>query len=199
VIVGGNVAGRRDQLALLAVVGPLLAAVEEIRDVGVLLGLRDVELAHGALGERTGQGELRALGREGDGIGPPLLVFGHRRVAADGPGELLGDLAHAVGPEVEGDDGVALGIDRRVLPHARRRDELVGLVALVGRADGRGPRVRRVRRLALEQEIDGPLRAVPALVAVHRPVASDDRRHAPDTGVAHSPLHRLEEARARRR
>ena len=45
VVVGGHVARRGHQLAALAGLRRLLAAVEEVRDVRVLLGLGDVQLA----------------------------------------------------------------------------------------------------------------------------------------------------------
>ena len=44
VVVGRDVARRRHELADLALVRVLLAAVEEVRHVRVLLGLRDVQL-----------------------------------------------------------------------------------------------------------------------------------------------------------
>ena len=80
-ISGCEVVGRdlraRDQLAILARPGRLDAAVEEVRDVRVLLGLGDVELAPAGLAHRLGQ-RARGLGREGDEDGQPLLVLGHR-------------------------------------------------------------------------------------------------------------------------
>ena len=55
----------RDQAAILAGQRRLASAVEEVRDVGVLLGLGDVELP--PAGVRRGMGErVRLLGREGD-------------------------------------------------------------------------------------------------------------------------------------
>ena len=52
-VVGGDVARRGRQLAPLPLVGGLLAAVEEVGDVRVLLGLGDVQLAQPGLGDRS--------------------------------------------------------------------------------------------------------------------------------------------------
>src|SRR6185503_20780813 len=117
--------------------GLLLAAAEEVRDVRVLLGLRDVELLAAVAGDDARERDLRPRRRERHRVGPALLVLRERRVALDrlgaapidlaeaGIGERLGDLAHAIRPEVEGDDAVA-GPDRRLVADRRRGDELVG-------------------------------------------------------------------------
>ena len=101
-------------------------------------------------------------GREGDRVRPALLVLGQRRVAVDARlGQRLGDLAHPVGAEVERDHRVA-GADRRASsPTVVGGDELVGLVALVGRLGGRlagrRPRARpRPRRAARTPSRCGP-------------------------------------------
>jgi hypothetical protein len=66
-----------------------------------------------------------------------------------------------------------------------RRDELVGLLALVS-VSGRGlPRVGVMLGNAVDEEVVGALDPVPAAVAVHRPVASDDRSDAPGPGRGH--------------
>ena len=79
VVVGRDVAGRVDQAALLPLPLLLAAAVEEVGDVRVLLGLGDVKLAPAGLGDDLGQGRLRARLGEGDRVGPALAVRGHRR------------------------------------------------------------------------------------------------------------------------
>ena len=142
VVVGRDVARRRRQLAHLALVRLLLPAVEEVRHVRVLLGLGDVELRAALARDDRPDGDRRPLRREGDRERPVLVVLGQRRVAVDDLAELRRDLAHPVGPEVEGEDGVA-GPDPRLLPDRRGGDELVGLVALVGVL---APPARRCRR-----------------------------------------------------
>ena len=78
VVVGGDVAGRVDQAALLPLPLLLATAVEEVGDVRVLLGLGDVQLAPAGLGYDLGQGRPRARLGEGDRVGPALAVLGHR-------------------------------------------------------------------------------------------------------------------------
>ena len=78
-VVGGDVPRRRHEDAGLA--GPLLlaSAVEEVRDVSVLLGLGDVELAKAVLGEHLGDRVLDDLFLEDDGTVEVDPVPGHRR------------------------------------------------------------------------------------------------------------------------
>ena len=100
------------------------AAVEEVGDVGVLLGLGDVELAPAGLGEGLGE-RARLLGPEGDEDRQAGLVFGHRHDEQVGRGrparrrapveaverravdQGVGELARAVGAEVGVDDRLA--------------------------------------------------------------------------------------------
>ena len=174
VVVGRHVARRVHERALLARVRVLLAAVEEVRDVRVLLGLRDVQLADVPLGEERCQRHRRALRRERDRIAPVLVVLGQRR-QVDVRADQLAQLPRAVGAEVEEDDGVALA-HAALLPHQRRHDELVGLPALVCGAHGGLAGRRRVLGLALDDRVVRELRALPAAVAVHRVVAAADGR-----------------------
>ena len=67
----------------------------------------------------------------------------------------------------------------RLLADERGLDELVGLAALVGVATRPPRRCRRMmRRPAVNEHVVGALGALPAAVAVHRPVAPDDGAHA---------------------
>ena len=94
----GHVPRRGHQLAALATQRRLVAAVEEVRHVRVLLGLRDVQLRRARLLEHPRQRRRRVLRREHHRVGPVLLVARHRRVAATGgapprpapAGQLLG-------------------------------------------------------------------------------------------------------------
>ena len=57
----------------------LAAAVEEVRDVRVLLGLGDVQLADAVLGADLGHRLVDVLLREGDGAVEVVSVARHRR------------------------------------------------------------------------------------------------------------------------
>src|SRR6202044_495673 len=76
VVVGGHVARGGDQLAPLAAVGGLLTPVEEVRGVRVLLGRGNAQLLGSAQRDHVGERDRRALGGEGDRVGPALLVLG---------------------------------------------------------------------------------------------------------------------------
>ena len=69
--------GARNQLAVLARERRLAAAVEEVRHVGVLLGLGDVELAPAGVRDRVGQGS-DLFERKCHDNRQPCLVLGHR-------------------------------------------------------------------------------------------------------------------------
>ena len=75
-VVGGDL-GTRDEEPFLSRVGRLDATIEEVRDVGVLLGLGDVELAPARLRERLCE-RAGSLGRERHLDRQPFLVGGHR-------------------------------------------------------------------------------------------------------------------------
>ena len=75
----------------------------------------------------------------------------------------------------------------------RRLDELVGLAALVGGADRLRGRVGVVLGAAVDEQVVGLLRAVPALVAVHGEVATDDGADAPAARVGAPALEALDE------
>ncbi len=85
--------------------------------------------------------------------------------------------ARAVGAEVEADDLVAVCHRRSLADHVRL-DEFVALVGGVGILDRRA-RARRGRSLAFNDRAPRSLDALPSLVAIHRVVASGDRRDSP--------------------
>ncbi len=188
----------RDEPPLLAGIGSLDAAVEEVRHVGVLLGLGDVELAPARLRERLGQ-RPGLLGREGDLDRQAGLVLGHRddqqvsrggpavgrrpvEAVEDGIGQRVDQLSRPVGPEVGVDDRLAVA-DHAVDPvdHGRRRRTRR---SRRGRRPPRSPRsaARRVLPHPVDDRVVASLDALPALVAVHRVVAAADRRD-PGVGV----------------
>ena len=160
--------------------------------MGVLLGLGDVQLADAVGGEHLGQHVGEILARERDRRNDVVGVLGHlhvvrkRRVGATveavelALGERPRQLAGPVRPEVEEDGGVA-GPDppaRRIADHDRL-DELIRHaegVARLDRLDGvAGPRADSV-----DDRVVGPLRPLPAAVAVHRVVPAGHRRDAGD-------------------
>src|SRR5207249_11353234 len=83
------------------------------------------------------------------------------------------DLAHAVGPVVEAEDAVA-GPDARRPRDDAGLHELVGLTDFVGTPDRRH-RVEGYVAHAVHHRVVGDLGALPALVAVHGVIATDDR------------------------
>ncbi len=92
-------------------------------------------------------------------------------------GQRLGDLAHAVRAEVERDHAVARA-DARLGSDRGGVDELVGLVARVRLACRVGRMLDVMGGDAVDQQRARPLRALRAVVAVHRVIAPDDRAHA---------------------
>ena len=188
VVVGGDVARRFDQAVLFPLQLLLLAAVEEVGDVGVLLGLGDVQLAAAGLGDRLRQRRLRPLLREGDRVRPLLAVGGHRRqlqgrraaareLVEAGLGQGPGQLPGPVGAEVDEDRDVAGGGTVVVADH-RRPHELVGLLTLVGGFD-RLDRAGGPQPLAVDDRVVGELGPLPTGVAVHRVVAAADGADPP--------------------
>ena len=190
-VVGGH-GRRRDQDPRLPGVDRLLPAVEEVRDVGVLFRLGDPEVRETRVGQRPREDVVEPLRREGRGKPERLVVDGHAGVGEGKPlgareavERLLrqrpGDLARAVGPEVEEDHRVAGGdpSDRPAVPHDHHGlDELVGLPRRVRRGDG-GHGVTEGPPLPADHRLVRALDAVPPVVAVHRVVPPDDGRHLP--------------------
>ena len=187
-VVGGHL-GRVHEAALLAVLGRLHAAVEEKGDVRVLFRLGRVKLAQAACGQIVGQYVFGMRLREGHGRVEGLVVFGHAHEVhlrhmhavelvegAFRRNEGAGELAGAVGAEVEEDDRVAV-VDPAVVED-RGDDELVGDVGGVARLHR--PHRRPARKALALPEADGVpglLHAVPAIVAVHGVVAPRYRGH----------------------
>ena len=94
--------------------------------------------------------------------------------------EGLHQLAGAVLAEIEVDDLIAV-LDQLGAVDDGGADELVVLALGIGQIDGGGG-VRGVPALAVHQAAPGDLGAVPAVVAVHRPIAPGDRGDLPARG-----------------
>ena len=163
---------------------------------------------------RSPRMSLRRLGMEGDRKPEGLVVFReadedrrlhHRpplqlagKGLGPGAGQRVGELARAVGAEVEEDHGVAVAQPRPALDHGRLH-ELVALVPRVGLLD-RGERVRGAAALAGDDRLVGGRDPLPALIAVHRVVAPRHGRHASAAGLElREELAQEAEPRARRR
>ena len=192
-VVGGHV-GRRHENAVFARIDVLDSAVEEVRDVRVFLGFGDAQLLSSqarnvfakAVADRLRRerdGKLReflAIGREAH-VSPELRHPGAGERAEGGVGQRTRDLARAVGAEVHEHDDITVG-HRRVpsvaIRDCRGLDEFVIFAARVGGVQCGLRRGGRIGRATVDQQIVGRRDAVPALVAVHRVIAPDDRRHA---------------------
>ena len=152
----------------------------------VLLGLRDAHLPEPGVADHLAEHQFEFLGGEGDIAGEVAVVLGQRDVVGVRAGdaveaievrveECLGELAAAVGAEVEPQDDVAV-VDAlgSGIAEDHRQEELIGLVGCVFGGD----RLRREDVLwladAVYDRVPGELVAVPALVAIHRVVAPDD-------------------------
>src|SRR5581483_10119714 len=160
------------------------AAVEEVGYVRVLLGLCDAQVAHARAREHFAQRIAHVLGRKSQRQAEGAIVLGHADVADPRETRALeaaevverqrrGELARAVGAEVETYDLVAV-VKRRAARDYARLDEFVGLVRGVGVLERRA-RVAFGNSLAQHNRAPGALRAFPSLVAVHRVVAPADR------------------------
>eukprot|EP01136_Pigoraptor_vietnamica_P037777 Opistho-1_new@106222 len=176
--------GRRNHFAVLERKRRLTAPVEEERHVRVLLRLGDVVLPHAEVRKPFGQDVVEALRREEHRKGELLLVGRHgcnvqalhgRRGFKGRLEKRLANLAHAVGAEVEEDEGVAipdapLGIEddglEEFVRFARR-------IACLDRRNG----VHRTLAAAADERLPRHLDALPALVTVHGVVAPRHRRH----------------------
>ena len=182
---------RRNEDAILAAVGPFLAAVEEVGDVRVLLRLGQPQVGAAVRGQDLRHRARQVLRPERRREVERRVVLGHRR-DRDAGGRRAGeavearigqgarDLAHAVGTEVVQHDRIVVpdGSDRSTVGH-----DHPGLDELVRHAGGvrRGHELPGAPGLAPPTEDDGAVRALgplPAPVAVHGVVAPRHRRHA---------------------
>ena len=188
---GGQVVRRhlavgRNQHPFLPGKRRLDAAVEEIRDVGVLLGLRHVELSLSEPGQVGGKGvQLQRSEGHGHRKLARRLVLGQRRHREVG-GHLAAvegiecrnrqgsrQLTGAIGPKVEMDHGIA-GAHTREVADDGRPDEFVALVTCIRRADGSGPVSSPLPRPVDDRVVREP-GSIPARVAVHGVVAPGQR------------------------
>ena len=177
----------------------------------VLLGFGDPELGEPERGEIRAEAVVHRLRRKSDGQVRELFAVAReahegrearhtapRKVGERGVGQRSGQLPRAIGAEIHEDDRVAV-LDRRRARAGRDdgcgADEFVILAAGVGRREPVRGAFGRVRRAAIDEEVVRLGEPIPALVAVHRVVAADDRR---DARVLVPRAHRLEQRERRR-
>ena len=179
-IVGCNLRGR-DQRTILARVLLLNTAVEEERNVGVLLGLGNAELGHAQIGDIFAERVLQALRLEGNFYARNgSVILRHAdvvdlRLYALKAGELrinerTGDLTRTVGTEVCEDDRVVV-FDGCALGYDNRNNELVGYAVCVGLLH-RLVSGSSVLALAECDSVVCLLYTIPAVIAVHRVVTA---------------------------
>ena len=184
-IVGRDL-GRRNDLAILARHRFLDPAVKEISDVRIFLRLGDAQLLLARRAHHIAENVLERLRPENDRAIVGRVILGQGDVMharPDFPVEAveilekksLRELPGAIGPEVEEDDGIAV-VDALFvrLGKDQRRHELVRLALCVMPADRGRRRVRADFAAPEHDRVPGELRPVPAPVAIHREIATDD-------------------------
>ena len=176
-----------DETSPLPLLGLLAPAVEEERDVRILLGFGDMVLAQTGGGEHVGKHVFRERLGERDRRGDIRIVLGQAHERDPGPTSAIEpiegiiddgarDLAGAIGTEVEEHDGIpifdAAAIERHGL------DELIGDIGIVRCLHGGDGIARRSERLRAYNGFERLGDTVPTLVAVHRIIAARDACHA---------------------
>ena len=175
---------RRDQDALFAFERFFAATGEEERDVCILLCLGDAQLGLAVLRQVFAQNVVQAGRGKRGGCRDFRRILGQadvRRQLGQACAwefvevwldECARQLAGAVGAEVHEDDRVAI-LDLDGFANARGLDELVVLLAGVGRLQAGKGAVGGVFGGAVDDQVVGGADAVPAVVAVHGVVAAD--------------------------
>ena len=179
---------RRHHDAILAGIGFLLAAVEEIGDVRIFLGLGHAQLRAPGGADHRAEHVRQIVGREDrlqEGV-QMLAVLGHadrRRELHDAAARKAVEcrvehrpqnLAHAVGAEVEAKHAVAVANAAIAADH-RRHHELVAEIVRIGIRDHRIG-IGEARPFGVHDRAVGLGHAFPTFVAVHGVVPAADRR-----------------------
>ena len=183
-IVGGDSRGL-DKDTILALILLFNAAVEEEGDMRVLLGLSDTQLGQAVFREILAEGVDELLRLEGDvDVGHGRVILRHADVG-DGEatvpalkaGEIVidkgaGDLTRSVGTEVVEDDAVARFDGVAARDHGRQHELVCHavIIAVLHRLYGIG----LLYALAVDDRRIRLFDALPAIISVHRVVASAD-------------------------
>ena len=188
-VVGGHLGGG-DQMAILTRKRLFHPAVEEIGDVGIFLGFSRAELAQAGAGDHLAQQVIKRFRWEGNGHRQGFVVLregDHRQGVNVLALEALEVAVHqgsrelpdAVGAEVEQHQGIA-GADL-LWPKANWLEEFITGAGLMGRLH------HLQRRLVADAVVFGqqpvsPLHPLPAVVAIHGPVAAAECCQPANTG-----------------
>ena len=181
-VVGGHFRGSHED-TLLTVEGCLTATVEEECDVGILLGLGDMELCLAILREILGESLLHiALGEDDVDTLEGIIIGGHAVELEIGNGvhSILGVLGEdsrqllgTVVAVIEEDDHMA-GTDTAIdILVDDGLEEFVGHTLCIACLDC-SDEIGSLLALAIYEHIISIFKALPAMVAVHGVVATDD-------------------------
>ena len=185
-IVRGNF-GAGDEASLLPRLGLLATAVEEERDMRILLGFGDMVLAQAGGGEHVGKHVIRERLGERDRRGDIRVVLGQAHERNLGPTSAIEpvkgiiddgtrDLTGAIGAEVEENDGIPIDDAASIKRHGL--DELIGDLGIVGCLHSGDGIVGCRKRGCAHDGLVGPGNTVPTLVAIHRVIATRNACHA---------------------
>ena len=183
--------------AVLARKGHLAATVQEKGDMGVFLGLGQPELAaplcRHPFANAVGQDALwpgrRHIGAVAVGIldhpqeRRPFRTRSRRKPAERRIGHCRQYLARPVRAEVQAKESVAI-LGTGIVANDHRGHEFIHFTLGIGRGHG-GLRGRRRLALGFDHRAVGPLDPLPAVVAVHRPIAPDHRGDPCPLGQRH--------------
>ncbi len=171
-----------------------LSAIEEVGDVGVLFGFGDAKLFFSVFGKYFAEGVLDVFGRKSDIEREIPFVFGHGdeidvekfwsiEFVETWKDEGLGEFARAVFAEIVKNDGVFFldeSDGRAVFRDEARLDVFIGnffAIALFHVA----PDVFYIFAFAFDKHPVGFLDAIPVVIPIHRPIATDHARDGSDT------------------
>ena len=194
-IVSGNFR-RRNQYAFFTAKRLFDAAIEKVSDMRVFFGFSAAQVAQIHVGEDLRKDVLHFL--RADDVAQPrpgFFILGHAHIekifGAFGVGDFIearlsesfGDLASAVGTEVEEDDGIVVANEAARSSAVRfgdddRLDEFVGGAAFVALAQRGGGFGGMLRRVAVDDCAISFLDSLPAIIAIHGEIAAGKRGNA---------------------
>ena len=178
--------GAGDEASPLPRLRLLAPAVEEERDVRILLGFGDMVLTQAGGGKHVGKHVFRERLEERDRRGDVRVVLGQAHERDLGPTSAIEpvkgiiddrarDLTGAIGAEIEEHDGIP--IDDTAIVKRHGLDELIGDLGIVGRLHSGDGIARSSVRLREYNGFERLGDTVPTLVAVHRIIAARDACH----------------------